>query len=201
MSTVQVHIIDDDAAVRDALVFLLSTEEIGAKAYDTAAAFLPVAREARGCIITDVRMPDIDGLELTRQLKAMAVNLPIIVITGHADVPLAVEAMKAGVADFIEKPFDDDAILDAVRRALATRSQMEAGAAERTASVERLAVLSPREQQVMQGLVDGKANKVIAHDLDISPRTVEIYRAHVMTKTGAKSLSALVRLALTAGVA
>ena len=201
MTAVQVHIVDDDAAVRDALVFLLSTEDIVARGYDAGAAFLLVAHQAEGCIVTDVRMPDMDGLELTRRLKAMAVTLPIIVITGHADVPLAVEAMKAGVADFIEKPFDDDAILDAVRRALATRSQSEAESAERTASVGRLAVLSPRECQVMQGLVDGKANKVIAYDLDISPRTVEIYRAHVMTKTGAKSLSALVRLALTAGLA
>ncbi len=200
MTAVQVHIVDDDAAVRDALVFLLSTEDIVARGYDSGAAFLLVAREARGCIVTDVRMPDMDGLELTRRLKAMAVNLPIIIITGHADVPLAVEAMKGGVADFIEKPFDDDAILDAVRRALATRSHREAQSAEQTASVARLAVLSPRERQVMQGLVDGKANKVIAHDLDISPRTVEIYRAHVMTKTGAKSLSGLVRLALTAGL-
>jgi len=201
MSAPQVHIIDDDAAVRDALIFLLSTEDIAACGYDGAAPFLTVAGEAAGCIVTDVRMPGMDGLDLARRLKAMAVDLPIIVITGHADVPLAVEAMKAGVADFIEKPFDDETILDAVRRALEHRSLADAHSAERAAAAQRLAVLSPRETQVMQGLVDGKANKVIAYDLQISPRTVEIYRAHVMTKTGVKSLSELVRLALTAGVA
>ena len=200
MSAVQVHIIDDDAAVRDALMFLLSTEDLPAMAYEGAAPFLSIAGGAGGCIVTDVRMPDMDGLELVRRLKVMAIDLPVIVITGHADVPLAVEAMKAGVIDFIEKPFDDDAILRAIRRALATRSQTDARGADRTASVRRLAVLSPRERQVMEGLVAGKANKVIAHDLDISPRTVEIYRAHVMTKTGVKSLSELVRVALTAGV-
>ena len=201
MSAAQVHIIDDDAAVRDALIFLLSTEDIVARGYDGAAPFLAIAGDASGCVVTDVRMPGMDGLELTRRLKASAVDLPIIVITGHADVPLAVEAMKAGVADFIEKPFDDETILDAVRRALAHGARADAYTAERAASAHRLSVLSPRETQVMQGLVDGKANKVIAHDLAISPRTVEIYRAHVMTKTGVKSLSELVRLALTAGVA
>jgi len=201
MSPVQVHVIDDDAAVREALVFLLSTEDLDARAYDGAAAFLAVAGNARGCIVTDVRMPDMDGLELNRRLKAMDVDLPVIMITGHADVPLAVEAMKAGITDFIEKPFDDDTILNAIRNALAAPPPRGAQSAEKAMAIERLSVLSPRERQVMEGLVDGKANKVIAYELDISPRTVEIYRAHVMTKTGVKSLSELVRLAMTAGAA
>jgi two-component system response regulator FixJ len=200
MSVAQVHVIDDDSAVRDSLVFLLDSADLPAVSYDGAAAFLRVAGEARGCVITDVRMPDMDGLELTRRLKALGVDLPIIVMTGHADVPMAVEAMKSGVADFIEKPFDDDMLLSAVKRALASRSEFESRRSEQSVAVRALASLSPRERQVMEGLVAGKANKVIAYDLAISPRTVEIYRAHVMTKTGAKSLSELVRMALTAGL-
>jgi two-component system response regulator FixJ len=199
MTAIEVHVIDDDEAVRDSLVFLLSTVGLEARAYASAAAFL-AADDAKGCVVTDVRMPHIDGLELAKRLKAKGVDLPVIVITGHGDVPLAVEAMKAGVADFIEKPFDDDIILGAIRRALAMSSQGDQRRAEQAASVQRLANLSPRERQVMEGLVAGKANKVIAYDLGISPRTVEIYRAHVMTKTGAASLSELVRIAMSAGV-
>jgi two-component system response regulator FixJ len=201
MSPALVHVIDDDDAVRESLLFLLSTVGLEGRGYAEAAAFLDVAAEARGCVVTDVRMPEIDGLELTRRLKAMGVGLPIIVITGHADVPLAVEAMKAGVGDFIEKPFDDETFLGAVRRAMMSSSAVDERHAQKTAAGERLAGLSPREQEVLEGLVEGKANKVIANDLGISPRTVEIYRAHVMTKTGAKSLSELVRMALIAGAA
>ncbi len=200
MSAAQVHVIDDDSAVRDSLVFLLDCADLPAASYDGAAAFLRVAGDARGCVVTDVRMPDMDGLELTRRLRALGVDLPIIVMTGHADVPMAVEAMKSGVTDFIEKPFDDDMLLSAVKRALASRSELEARRSEQSAAARALASLSPRERQVMEGLVAGKANKVIAYDLAISPRTVEIYRAHVMTKTGARSLSELVRMALTAGL-
>jgi len=201
MSPALVHVIDDDDAVRESLLFLLSTVGLEGRGYAEAAAFLDVAAEARGCVVTDVRMPEIDGLELTRRLKAMGVGLPIIVVTGHADVPVAVEAMKAGVGDFIEKPFDDETFLGAVRRAMMSSSAVDERHAQKTAAGERLAGLSPREQEVLEGLVEGKANKVIANDLGISPRTVEIYRAHVMTKTGAKSLSELVRMALIAGAA
>jgi two-component system response regulator FixJ len=200
MSEALVHIIDDDSAVRDSLVFLLSTTGQPAIAYDSAMAFLSVAGEARGCVITDVRMPEIDGLELVRRLEGMGVDLPVIVITGHADVAMAVEAMKSGVLDFIEKPFDEDAMLQAIARALERQSNRDGRHAEQAAAEARLAALSPRERQVMLGLVAGKANKVIAHDLGISPRTVEIYRAHVMSKTGVASLSELVRIALTAGL-
>ncbi len=201
MSEAQVHIIDDDAAARESLEFLLSTADLAAVSYDSAATFLEIAAEARGCIVTDVRMPDIDGLELVKRLNVMGVDLPVIVITGHGDVPLAVEAMKAGVTEFIEKPFDADIILGAIARALAKRSDADERRADEAASVRRLAALSPRERQVMEGLLAGKANKVIAYELGISRRTVEIYRAHLMTKTQAKSLAELVRMAMTAGAA
>jgi two-component system response regulator FixJ len=195
------HIIDDDAAARDALAFLLSAADVGAAIYASASEFLAVAKEARGCVITDVRMPEMDGLELLGRLAQIGVTLPVIVMTGHADVPLAVEAMKAGVTDFIEKPFDDELMLSAIRRALATGGQGEARVAERVEIAERIETLSGRERDVLIGLVGGKANKVIAHDLDISPRTVEIYRANLMTKMQARSLSELVRMALLAGIA
>jgi two-component system, LuxR family, response regulator FixJ len=196
-----VHIIDDDDDARDSLAFLLSTEDLTVETYASAQAFLTVARSVAGVVITDVRMPEMDGLELIRRLDALGVALPIIVITGHADVPLAVEAMKAGVLDFIEKPYDDDIMLGAVRAALARLGETQAREGERAEFRRRIEALTQRERQVMDGLVLGKANKVIAYDLDISQRTVEIYRAHVMTKTQARSLSELVRMAMLAGFA
>jgi two-component system response regulator FixJ len=195
------HIIDDDDAARDALAFLLFTADVPVASYASASEFLKVAKESRGCVVTDVRMPEMDGLELVHRLKQLGVALPVIVMTGHADVPLAVEAMKAGVTDFIEKPFDDELMLSAIRRALATDGEGEAREAERLRIADRIARLSGRERDVLVRLVVGKANKVIAFDLDISPRTVEIYRANLMTKMGAGSLSELVRMALIAGVA
>ncbi len=195
------HIIDDDEASLEALGFLLDIEGVPFDAYPSAAAFLAVARDAHGCVVTDVRMPDMDGLQLVRRLKVLGVTLPVIVMTGHADVPLAVEAMKAGVIDFFEKPFDDTRILAAIRGALAHSGEGEAREAERARVAERIATLSGREREVLQGLLSGKANKVIALELDISPRTVEIYRANVMTKMYANSLSELVRMALRAGAA
>ena len=196
-----VHVIDDDDDARDSLAFLLSTEDLAVETYPTAEAFLAVARSVAGVVITDVRMPEIDGLELIRRLDSLGVALPIIVITGHADVPLAVEAMKAGVLDFIEKPYDDGIMVGGVRAALARLGETQARESERTEFRRRIEGLTQRERQVMDGLVLGKANKVIAYDLDISQRTVEIYRAHVMTKTQARSLSELVRMAMLAGVA
>jgi len=200
-----VCIIDDDDAVRDSLAFLLQTADISSdilvRAYESAVAFLDsgAAKDA-GCIITDVRMPDIDGLELLSRLKQMDVRVPVIVITGHGDVPMAVEAMKIGAADFLEKPFDDTALLDAVQAALVQGEQDRARNAEREGIAARLAALSTRERQVLDGLVQGHANKTIAFDLGISPRTVEIYRANVMSKMQASSLSDLVRMALIAGI-
>jgi two-component system response regulator FixJ len=198
VSDLKAHIIDDDDAVRDALGFLLSTADVPYESYATAGAFLDIAMHARGCVVTDVRMPGMDGLQLVRRLKDIGVALPVIVMTGHGDVPLAVEAMKAGVVDFFEKPFDDEQILEAVRRAMAQSGQGEAREIEKAEIAARIATLSGREREVLDGLLAGKANKVIAYDLDISPRTVEIYRANLMTKMRASSLSELVRMALRA---
>ena len=197
-----VHVIDDDEALRDSLEFMLDAAGLTAKSWESAIPFLAALPGlAPGCIVTDVRMPDMTGLELVQRLKALGRIDPIIVITGHADVPLAVEAMKAGVLDFIEKPFDNQRLLAAVRTALA-REPGEAAAAQDDEAVrdisERLASLSMRERQVLDGLVAGHANKVIAYDLDISPRTVEVYRANVMTKMRARSLSELIRLVIAA---
>jgi two-component system response regulator FixJ len=196
-----IHVIDDDEAVRDSLSFLLESADFSVKAYDSAVAFLEsVPDVAPGCVITDVRMPEMSGLELVRRLKELGVNLPVIVITGHGDVPLAVEAMKAGVVDFIEKPFNDEAILAALKIALSGEAEADGQDAERMALAQRVAGLSTRERQVLGGLVAGQANKVIANQLGISPRTVEVYRANVMTKMQAQSLSELVRMALRVGV-
>jgi len=196
-----VHVIDDDDAVRDSLEFLLRTAKIDVRTYDSATAFLnTVSDGAFGCIVTDVRMPGMSGVDLLRQLKARGSTMPVIVITGHGDIQLAVEAMKIGAADFLEKPFDDETLLASVRSALGRLEKDAQRESERTELNNRLATLSTREREVLEGLVAGKPNKIIAFDLGISPRTVEIYRAHVMTKMNAGSLSELVRMALLAGV-
>ena len=201
MSDVLVHVIDDDEAMRESLSFLLDTAGIATRTYESAVAFLRQADDglAPGCIVTDVRMPEMNGLELVRRLKERGVSHPVIVITGHGDVPLAVEAMKAGVVDFLEKPFDDEHLLQAVRSALDARERDDQQQAEKRRFEVMLEGLSPREQEVLRGVIEGKPNKVIAYDLGISPRTVEVYRANVMTKTGASGLSELVRMALLAG--
>ncbi|MEZ0170119.1 response regulator FixJ [Microvirga sp. TS319] len=196
-----VHVVDDDLAVRQSLSFLLASDGLPVRLHESASAFLDSVKIASdGCIVTDVRMPGIDGIEFLRRLKGHGFTLPVIVMTGHADVPLAVEAMKEGAIDFIEKPFDDELLLAAVRAAL-RRQEKQAHQDAQTAEVRtRVEALSERESQVLEGLVAGKANKVIAYDLGISPRTVEIYRANVMTKMQASSLSELVRMALLVGV-
>ena len=201
MATSLVHVIDDDAALRDSLSFLLGTARLDVKAYESAEAFLSALPGVNsGCIITDVRMPNMSGVDLLRKLNELQIALPVIVITGHGDVQLAVEAIKIGAADFIEKPFDDEMLLNAVRAALARWEDKCKEVSERSSYVEKLEMLSSRERDVLEGLIAGKANKVIAFDLGISPRTVEIYRANVMTKTGANSLPELVRMALLAGL-
>lgn len=194
-----VHVIDDDADVRQSLAFLLSTEGHAVRVHDSALAFLKALPDIQdGCVLTDIRMPDMDGLELQRRLNELKAGFPVIIMTGHGDVSLAVTAMKAGAVDFIEKPFDDEALLSAVRTALA-RHAMDSERQARLAAVQaRLAGLSSREREVLQGLVAGKANKVIAYDLGISARTVEVHRANVMTKMQADSLSELVRIVLAA---
>jgi len=197
-----VHVIDDDEAVRQSLDFLLRTAGVTARTYESASAFLNALPTIEtGCIITDVRMPGISGIELLKRLGEMHVKLPVIVITGHGDVPLAVEAMKVGAVDFLEKPSEDEHLLGSVRSALDRSQQNAARDAQRTEVEARLATLTNREREVLEGLVAGKPNKIIAFDLSISPRTVEIYRANVMTKMAAASLSELVRMALVSGVA
>jgi two-component system response regulator FixJ len=198
---VTIHVIDDDQAARDSLAFLLKTAKLPVKSYESASAFLDVAPGIKsGCIITDVRMPEIDGIELLRRLKKLKVNVPVIVLTGHGDVPLAVEAMKIGALDFLEKPFNDEVMLASIRLALDRQEQETGRQAERADIENRLAALSNRERDVLEGLVAGRANKQIAFDLGISPRTVEIYRANLMTKMQAANLSNLVRMALIAGI-
>ncbi|MBW8816014.1 MAG: response regulator [Caulobacterales bacterium] len=199
MSEPIVHLIDDDDAVRASLSFVLEMNDLPARTYASAIEFLQVAAEAAGCVVTDVRMPEMSGLELVRELKTRGVGLPVIVITGHGDVPLAVEAMRAGVIDFIEKPFDDEVLLRAIRMALDTRLESDVHAQERQRFEQMLSALSGREKDVLRGVIAGKMNKVIAYELGISPRTVEVYRANVMSKTQANGLSELVRIALLAG--
>jgi two-component system response regulator FixJ len=192
-----VHVIDDDDAARDALRFLLEAAGLTARVYESAAAFLERLDQIEpGCVITDVRMPEISGIELLQRLKNTAVRLPVIVITGHGDIALAVEAMKLGAIDFFEKPYDDEALLAAVRPALSRQEDESKRASLKIEIQTRFAVLTTREAQVLKGLVAGKPNKIIAFDLEISPRTVEIYRANVMTKMKAASLSELVRMAI-----
>jgi two-component system response regulator FixJ len=196
-----VHVIDDDEAMRESLSFLLGTVGMEVKTYETAMAFLDIAATVRaGCVITDVRMPELSGVELLRRLRELKFDIPVIVITGHGDVALAVEAMKIGAIDFLEKPFDDEVLLGSVRSALNQLDQDRRRQTERSDIEARLASLTNRERDVLDGLVAGHANKQIAYDLGISPRTIEIYRANLMTKMQAASLSDLVRMALIAGI-
>jgi len=194
-----VHVIDDDEAVRDSLTFLLKTAHMEVRTYESATAFLSALPSVSGgCIVTDVRMPEISGVDLLRQLKQLKANIPVIVITGHGDVQLAVEAMKLGALDFIEKPCDDELLLASIRSALGRSKEDAVHETERAKLLAKLSTLSNREREVLDGLVAGKPNKIIAFDLGISPRTVEIYRANVMSKMDAGSLSELVRMALQA---
>jgi two-component system response regulator FixJ len=193
-----VFVVDDDEAVRESLSALLDASGFRVKAYPSAAAFLANNRPPqKACLITDVRMPDMDGLELQIELKRRGSRLPVIVITGHGDVPLAVKAMKAGAVEFLEKPYDDQTLLDSLRLAL---SQAGNQSGEQTAAGvrEKLATLTPREREVFDLIVVGKLNKVIAYELSISPRTVEIHRGRLMHKMGARNLADLVRMGLAA---
>jgi two-component system response regulator FixJ len=196
-----VHVIDDDPAARESLEFLLRSHDVETRSYESAKAFLTRLPEVKGgCVITDVRMPEVSGVELLHRLNEHRVELPVIVITGHGDLQLAVEAMKLGAVDFLEKPYEDDRLIAIVKGALekwqkGLRQQIEKDQVE-----ERLSTLTQREREVLHGLLMGKSNKVIAHDLDISSRTVEIYRANVMNKMNSASLSELVRICVVAGL-
>jgi two-component system response regulator FixJ len=196
-----VHVIDDDEGLRDSLTFLLRAAKIDVRSYPTATAFLEAVPDlAASCIITDIRMPGLSGIDLLRRLKELKITAPVIVITGHGDVALAVEAMKIGATDFLEKPFDDEVLLASVRSALRQQAGEAKRHSERAEIENRLNALSNRERDVLGGLVAGRANKQIAFDLGISPRTVEIYRANLMDKMHAGSLSELVRMALIVGM-
>lgn len=201
MSIETIYVVDDDDAARDSLAFLLKSAKLAVETFESGDAFLAkLPKITGGCVITDIRMPGISGIDLLKRLRKQ-VNPPnVIVITGHGDVPLAVEAMKHGASDFLEKPFDDEALLAAVQTALKRREADGRRDGERSEVLDKLATLSSRERQVLDGLVAGLPNKSIAYDLNISPRTVEIYRANTMTKMGARSLSELVRMALIAGL-
>jgi two-component system, LuxR family, response regulator FixJ len=196
-----VHVIDDDEGLRESLAFLLRTAHVAVMTYPSAAAFLAVIPGAGlNCVITDVRMPGMSGVDLLKRLREMKIDVPVIVITGHGDVPLAVEAMKNGAIDFLEKPFDDEVLLGSVKAAIERQGGDSKRNAERAEIESKLAALSNRERDVLGGLVAGRANKQIAFDLGISPRTVEIYRANLMSKMQAGSLSDLVRMALIVGM-
>lgn len=195
-------IVDDDPDVRDSLKALL--ESAGYRVHDFASPEAILADgdlDGAACLVADIRMPGMDGLSLQQEILKRDIILPVIFVTGHGDVPLAVRAMKAGAVDFVEKPFDDELLLAGIEKAVALKSQVSDEAALAKAAQKKIGRLTPREREVLEHLVAGRPNKIIAYELDISPRTVEIHRAHLMEKMGARSLSDLVRTALAAGVA
>jgi two-component system response regulator FixJ len=196
-----VHVVDDDAAVRRSLERLLQSASHACVSYPTSAAFLDAARELPGgCILLDVRMPGMDGLELQDRLNQLGVTLPVIVMTGQADVQTAVRAMKAGAVDFVEKPFDEEVLLGAIEVALARMGRPDR-ARDATEAAQRIATLSPRERQVLDALVAGRSNKQIAFDLGISVRTVEVHRARMMERLGTRHLAEAIRLAVMSQLA
>ena len=202
MSETAVFIVDDDEAVRESLAALLDSCGYRATAYRSAREFLAACpADASGCLLADVRMPDMDGLELQERVAAERPGLAVVIMTGHGEVPIAVRAMKAGAIDFIEKPFAEEVIIACVERAATHSKTARRKNSEVEAISGRLELLTPRERDVLDGLVKGLPNKTIAYDLGISPRTVEIHRARVMEKMQANSLSELVRMALAAGIA
>jgi len=197
----KVYVIDDDAAMRDSLNFLLDAANFEVALFESATNFLEMLpRLEFGCVVSDVRMPGIDGIELLKRMKSLDSRFPIVIITGHGDVPLAVEAMKLGAVDFLEKPFEDDRLIGLIEAAISQREPVARDEAVTRDIAARIDSLSPRERQVMDGLIAGLSNKMIARNYDISPRTIEVYRANVMTKMQAGSLSELVRLAMRAGL-
>jgi two-component system response regulator FixJ len=197
----KVYVIDDDEAMRDSLNFLLDSADYEVTLFDSAVKFLDALPSLGfGCVVSDVRMPGLDGIELLKRMKAGHSAFPIVIMTGHGDVPLAVEAMKLGAVDFLEKPFEDDRLIGMIEMAIQQAEPAARSEALTQDVAARVASLSPRERQVMDGLIAGLSNKLIARDYDISPRTIEVYRANVMTKMQANSLSELVRLAMRAGL-
>jgi two-component system, LuxR family, response regulator FixJ len=196
----EIFIVDDDAGVRRSLRALLESAHFLVRDYPSAKAFLADNIKAGGCLIVDIRMPEMNGLELQEEVLKRAISLPVIIITGHGDVPLAVRAMRAGAIDFIEKPFDDESLFASIRRALEAGRLERNRTAEAQAALESISLLTPRERQVLEQLIAGRSNKLAAYELAISPRTIEIHRAHIMDKLNARSLSDLVRTALAASL-
>jgi len=197
----KVYVIDDDEAMRDSLNFLLDSADFNVTLFETAMKFLDILPSLDfGCVVSDVRMPGLDGIELLKRMKAGHSTFPIVIMTGHGDIPLAVEALKLGAVDFLEKPFEDDRLIGMIDAAIRQAETAAKSEAVKLDIAARIATLSPRERQVMEGLIAGLSNKLIARDYDISPRTIEVYRANVMTKMQANSLSELVRLAMRAGL-
>ena len=197
----KVYVIDDDDAMRDSLNFLLESAGFNVTLFESAVKFLEALPGLDfGCVVSDVRMPGLDGIELLKRMKADNSRFPIVIVTGHGDIPLAVEAMKLGAVDFLEKPFEDDRLIGMIEAAIRQAEPAAKSEAVTHDIAARIATLSPRERQVMDGLIAGLSNKLIARDYDISPRTIEVYRANVMTKMQANSLSELVRLAMRAGL-
>ena len=195
------YVVDDEPTVRRSLALLLRSAGFKAQDFDSGEAFLrAVAGLPFGCVLLDLRMPGMDGLGVQREMAARGVALPVVIVTAHGDIALAVQAMKAGACDFIEKPYEADAILQAVEAALARGDEERARTRDAENAAALVAALTPRESQVLQGLLAGHPNKIIAFGLSVSPRTVEIHRANVMAKLGARSLSEAVRIALSAGL-
>jgi two-component system response regulator FixJ len=197
-----VYVIDDEEPVRDSVAFLLEARELSVQSFPSADAFLAATPSlGPGCVLTDMQMPGTDGLALLRHIKERNLPWPVVVMTAHGEVSLAVQALKAGASDFIEKPFPGDVLIDAVLSALQAAEETREQATDRAEIDNRITLLTPREREVFAELVAGNQNKVIAYNLGMSPRTVEVHRARVMEKMGARNLSALVRMAVAAGVA
>lgn len=194
-----VHLVDDDPAIRRSVGFMLKTSGFDVQAYEDGVQLLKAASSLdEGCILLDIRMPGTDGLEVQQKLQNAGVALPVIIMTGHGDVSLAVKAMKAGAVDFIEKPFEKDALLASLQEGFSRLFRREATENRSRDAAVRLQALTPREREVLEGLAQGFPNKTIAYDLGISPRTVEIHRANLMSKLGVRSLSEALRIAFAA---
>lgn len=199
MTEATVYLVEDDDAVRDSLQMVLESVGYTVAPYSRADAFLEdFSTDMAGCLVLDIRMPGMNGMELQRQLNNRNSILPIIFVTGHGDVPMAVEAMQRGAVDFVQKPYREEELLGKIQQAIAADTENRADLEEKHKIIERLGELTPREKQVMELMIEGKANKVIAYDLDISQRTVEIHRARVMEKMGVRSLAHLVRMVMAA---
>jgi len=196
-----IYLVDDEDAIRRSASFMLRAAGFEVQSFETGVAFLKdVGGLDPGCVLLDVRMPQMDGIEVQAELNARGVPMPVIVLTGHGDVAVAVAAMRGGAVDFIEKPFEREVLLNAIETAFVRLAHGTRANASAQVARGRIAALTPREQDVLRGLVIGKPNKVIAWDLKISPRTVEVYRANAMTKLGVRSLSEALRIAFAAGL-